>query len=233
MRHEFGQSREQKVKIVLPNTVSCDEIGASSLRKFIIKFELMSMLIFDAILAEKRILFLGGRETPAEEIQEYVLACTQMVCPPLNGMLMKVFPYVCLEILEFKDEPGFIAGATNPVFKQHAEWYDVCCEIDIGKLKCPRSSQGFYNYDEEKYAELDRDFLRPIIDRIKNKSINDEEIRRCFESYTSMILDLALHEEGQYIRGDSYGGMTHKNASLQEILQPRIRRFRLTKLFEI
>lgn len=56
------------MKIVLPNTVSCDEIGASSLRKFIIKFELMTMLIFDAILAEKRILFLGGRDTPAEEI---------------------------------------------------------------------------------------------------------------------------------------------------------------------
>jgi hypothetical protein len=48
--------------------VGLDEIGSSSLKKFIIKFGEKTMLIYDAILAEKRILFSGGRDFPAEEI---------------------------------------------------------------------------------------------------------------------------------------------------------------------
>jgi hypothetical protein len=118
-----------------------------------------------------------------------------MASPPLVGLLMKLYPYAALDNLDFTEEPGYIAGVTNPMFKQHQGWYDVCCEIDIGKMKCPKTSQGFYMYEEEKYADLDRDFIRPIIDRIKTNSINDEEIRKCFESYTSLILDLSLHEE--------------------------------------
>lgn len=57
------------------------------------------MHIYDAILSEKRILFNGGLEYSADEIQEYVLACSQLVSP-LLGILSKLFPYASLNLLD-------------------------------------------------------------------------------------------------------------------------------------
>jgi hypothetical protein len=39
------------------------------------------------------------------------------------------------------------------------------------------------------------DFIRSIIARIKHNSINDEEIKRAFESYTMLMLDMAMKDE--------------------------------------
>lgn len=138
-----------------------------------------------------------------------------MVSPPLIGILMKVYPYAALDNLEILEEPGYIAGVTNPMFKTHQNWYDVCCDIGMRKMHCPKTNANFYSYDDERYADLDRDFIRPIIDKIKTNSINDEEIRKCFESYTSLMLDLSLHDESQYVHRDNqFGEMTHKGATL-------------------
>ena len=110
------------------------------------KFGEKTMLIYDAILSEKRILFSGGLEFSADEIQDYVFACANLVSPPIIGILSKVHPYGALSNLDFIEEPGYIAGVTNPMFKQRANWHDVCCEIDIGKLKVSKNKD-FYNYE--------------------------------------------------------------------------------------
>lgn len=42
---------------------------------------------------------------------------------------------------------------------------------------------------------MDQEFIRAIIGRIKQNSINDEEIKRAFESYTMLMLDVALKDD--------------------------------------
>ena len=39
------------------------------------------------------------------------------------------------------------------------------------------------------------DFIRPMISRIRSNSINDEEIKRAFESYTLLMLDMAFKDD--------------------------------------
>ena len=53
------------------------------------------------------------------------------------------------------------------------------------------------------------DFIRAIISRIKNNSINDEEIKKAFESYTLLMLDLSLKEEN--LKNEE---LTHENDKL-------------------
>ena len=64
------------------------------------------------------------------------------------------------------------------------------------------------------------DFIRAIISRIKQSSINDEEIKRAFESYTLLMLDLALKEDNIKVEE-----LTHENDRLSDLLQMRIKRF--------
>lgn len=105
------------------------------------------MIIYDALLSEKRILFSGGLDYSADEIQDYVFSCAQLISPPLMGTLNKVHPYAALSLnLDFFEEQGIIAGATNPIIKEKSSWHDICCEIDMGKLKVQKNSN-FYNYE--------------------------------------------------------------------------------------
>jgi len=141
---------------------------------------------------------------------------------------MKLYPYAALSNLEFLEEPGYIAGVTNPMFKQRSGWYDVCCEIDIGKLKVSKASKEFYNYEQERYFLLDLDFIRPIIMRVKTNSINDEEIRKAFEVYTRVVVDLAFRDDS--ISTEEH---THESDRLIDLLYQRVRRFQKTNLFKV
>ena len=64
------------MKVCLPLAAGTDDMSnTTSLRKFIMKFGEKTMLIYDALLSEKRILFSGGLDHSAAEIADYVLAC--------------------------------------------------------------------------------------------------------------------------------------------------------------
>lgn len=105
------------------------------------------MHIYDALLAEKRILFSGGLDHSAQDIAEYVLACAELISPPLSGISSRLYPYAALSNLDFLDEPGFIAGVTNPVFKQRQQWYDLCASVDIAKINITIKKE-LYNYEQ-------------------------------------------------------------------------------------
>lgn len=64
------------------------------------KFGNQTTIIYNALLAEKRILFLGY-DVAAGEVCEYVLAACCMVCPPLRGFVQRAFPYTNLTYLDF------------------------------------------------------------------------------------------------------------------------------------
>ncbi|CDW80407.1 UNKNOWN [Stylonychia lemnae] len=236
-----------KSKVCIPQVLNSDEIASTSIKKFVLKFGERTMLIYDSLLSEKRILFSGALEFSADEIQEFAIACASLISPILGpGIIQKLHPYAALSNLDFLEETGYIAGVTNPMFKQRGNWHDVCCEIDIGKLKVSRTKD-FYVYEQEKYYNLDMDFIRPLIARIKSHSINDEELKRAFESYTLLMLDLAFKDDPLSISLSSSGGnnlnnnsivnrseeLTHENEKLQDLLYQRIRRFQKTNLYKI
>jgi Stabilization of polarity axis len=165
------------------------------------KFGERTMLLFDALLSEKRILFSGGLEHSAAEIGEYVMACSRLI-GGIGGIAGRVYPYAALSNLEFLEENGYLAGVTNPVFKTRAPWYDLCAEVDIGKLKVSKN-ENFYNYETEPYYQVDLEFIKPIISRLKHNEAgsSENELERAFESYTQLIVDFSLL--------DSDSGLTH------------------------
>lgn len=64
------------------------------------KFGRQIMTIFNAILTEKRVLFLGFN-CGAGEVCNYALASVCMLCPPLRGCIHATFPYTNLCYLDF------------------------------------------------------------------------------------------------------------------------------------
>ena len=78
------------------------------------------------------------------------------------------------------------------MFKQKNDWFDACCEVDVGKMRMTQN-KNYYNYREEKYFEMDNQFFQTLVQRMKlNHDLSDDEIRRAFESYTLLALDLAM-----------------------------------------
>ncbi len=61
------------------------------------------MLIFEAVMLEKRVLFFGGKSTSIQELGEFVQAAALLVSPPMFGVLRRVFPYCSLSTQEFID----------------------------------------------------------------------------------------------------------------------------------
>lgn len=193
------------------------------------------MLIYDALLSEKRVLFSGGLEHSAAEIGDYVLACGQLLSPPLMGGLgCKLYPYAALSNLDFLEEPGYVAGVTNPMFKQRQQWYDVCAEVDVGKLRVSKNKD-YHNYDQERYFNLDLDFIRSLLARLQHNeaSSSDEELRKAFESYTLMVLDLSLSidpSEGPVVPST----ITHEGGiRVSDLLLNKVRRFQKTTMFKV
>lgn len=90
------------------------------------------MVIFDSILAGKRIVISGDtKQNSIEEVQDIVMTLANMVSPPLYGISNLVHPYVHLTNNELLDDPSYIAGVINPMFntKGFSMKYDIMIQI--------------------------------------------------------------------------------------------------------
>jgi len=94
------------------------------------------IVLVNALLTEKRIIFLG-HNMPSGEVAEAVLAaCALASGGILRGFTRHAFPYTDLtKIDDLLKVPGFIAGVTNPTFEHHPEWWDLLCDLPSGKIK--------------------------------------------------------------------------------------------------
>lgn len=92
------------------------------------------ILLLNALLTQKRIIFLG-HGLPAGHVANLVLAACALPGPALRGFTERAFPYSNLAGLDILEEvPGFVAGVTNPRFEDlHSRW-DVFCNIETGKI---------------------------------------------------------------------------------------------------
>ncbi|KAG8846289.1 hypothetical protein FRB96_002041 [Tulasnella sp. 330] len=94
------------------------------------------MLLFNALITQKRIIFLGyGR--PAGHVSNFVLAACALGSGcgcHLRGFAERAFPYTNLSNKAVVEAvPGFIAGVKNPIFESLPMW-DVLCHTDTGKI---------------------------------------------------------------------------------------------------
>ncbi|RWA06035.1 hypothetical protein EKO27_g9073 [Xylaria grammica] len=94
------------------------------------------MVLANALLTQKRIIFLG-HNMPSGEVAEAVLAaCALASGGLLRGFTRFAFPYTDLtKIDDLLKVPGFIAGVTNPTFEMHPEWWDLLCDLPSGRMK--------------------------------------------------------------------------------------------------
>ncbi len=98
------------------------------------------VVLINAMLTQKRVIFLGHNR-PSGEVAEAVLAaCALASGGVLRGFTRHAFPYTDLtKIDELLKVPGFIAGVTNPAFSYHPEWWDLLCDLPSGRMKISSS----------------------------------------------------------------------------------------------
>ncbi|WVQ78521.1 hypothetical protein IAT38_000607 [Cryptococcus sp. DSM 104549] len=157
------------VPIRIPMTVFNEDVGDYSLIELIARFSPASLgsgpyfpppyhphlhtngshtnpiiLILNALLAHKRVLFLGHGQ-PANQVARSVLAacalgsgCGQV----LRGMTDSAFPYANLASLDILEEfSGYVAGVTNPRFEELPTTWDVLCNLETGKVTVSKALQ--------------------------------------------------------------------------------------------
>ena len=83
------------------------------------------------------------------------------------------------------------------MFKQRENWYDVCCDVETGKVMTSPNPK--YDYKNETYYTTDLEFISIILNKMRNYRITEEEIRSSFAEYTQIILDLAMGEQDYLI----------------------------------
>ncbi|KAI8885694.1 spindle pole body interacting protein [Backusella circina FSU 941] len=162
-RHFFETKIEYegiKLPIKIPLSVNAEEVGDFSVIKLINTFTPSSnypgspnphhphldssgpythpiMILLNALLTQKRIVFLGYGH-PSGEVANYVLAACALGSgcgTVLKGFTERAFPYTNLtSIDDLLKCPGFIAGVTNPTYEEHTSWWDVLCNISTGKI---------------------------------------------------------------------------------------------------
>ncbi|KAK3075976.1 hypothetical protein LTR53_000153 [Teratosphaeriaceae sp. CCFEE 6253] len=94
------------------------------------------IVLLNALLTQKRIVFLG-HNLPSSEVADAVLAaCALASGGLLRGFTRHAFPYTDLtKIDDLLKVPGFIAGVTNPAFALKTEWWDLLCDLPTGRMR--------------------------------------------------------------------------------------------------
>ncbi|KAH8815607.1 docking domain of Afi1 for Arf3 in vesicle trafficking-domain-containing protein [Xylogone sp. PMI_703] len=114
------------------------------------------IVLANAMLTQKRVIFLGHNR-PSGEVAEAVLAaCALASGGILRGFTRHAFPYTDLtKIDDLLKVPGFIAGVTNPTFEHHHEWWDLLCDLPSGRMKISSKiepapiTEGLINFQQQ------------------------------------------------------------------------------------
>eukprot|EP00668_Euglena_longa_P046525 GGOE01062210.1.p1 GENE.GGOE01062210.1~~GGOE01062210.1.p1 ORF type:complete len:807 (+),score=126.02 GGOE01062210.1:37-2457(+) len=153
---------------------------SASLCNLISLFKDATMQIFNAILLEKRVLFLG-RLRPIGQLVGYVLSAVRLVCPPLQGLMdQRVFPYASLVNLTWMQTAAYIAGTVNPLVESKAHWWDVLCDLDHGKVVMSPIVAAEVNHPR-RYT-YDMDFFHGLVHAIHKMQATQKE-GLCIENF--------------------------------------------------
>ncbi|EJU02421.1 spindle pole body interacting protein [Dacryopinax primogenitus] len=92
------------------------------------------ILIFNALITEKNVVFLGANHA-AKDVVDYVLAaCALGSGGFLRGMAERAYPYAPVAIRDIMETTtGYIAGVVNQIFESFPTW-DILCNIETGQI---------------------------------------------------------------------------------------------------
>eukprot|EP01133_Synstelium_polycarpum_P015281 gene15281-18090_t len=198
-----------KMPVYIPITLFPDEVGDYKVITLVQKFGNDIMKIFNGILSQKRILFLGFG-CSAGEVCNYVLAACCMVCPPLKGIRERTFPYTNLVYLDFLSVTGKVTINPNLVteipdkFTQYDN--DFMAEVNYNISA---------HYGEDKIKSLFQEYTQHIVDMaLDEEEFLDEQSRLAAieankpridawtktKTYTTYLLDRELSKKNSAIR---------------------------------
>lgn len=143
------------------------------------------MIIYDALLTDKKIMFVGDSSTSCETLSKFVFTCVALL--PIFGISKRLNPYKNLYDLDFLNSNNCVYAVTNPIFKMKSSYWDIMCEIDTGKVIFADAYKKIYN---SQNRESDHFFIKELIYKIKNESISEYEIKKYFKIYTFHLLKL-------------------------------------------
>lgn len=112
------------------------------------------ILLLNALLTEKRILFLGHGQ-PAGNVASFVLAACALSGHVLRGFTERAFPYSNLAGLDtLEATPGYIAGVINPRFEDLQHTWDILCNIETGRITVSKHFDRGMATTERPYSAL-------------------------------------------------------------------------------
>ncbi|KAK9446771.1 stabilization of polarity axis-domain-containing protein [Limtongia smithiae] len=98
------------------------------------------IVLLNAIITEKRVLFLGHGRPTSDVVDAVLAACALASSGCLRGFTARALPYAELGQVDdvfvaSREGAGYIAGATNPTFASHPGWWDVLCDLSTGEVR--------------------------------------------------------------------------------------------------
>lgn len=156
---------DSNVSIKIPLTLSENEVlihdgPTVSLCKLLQLFQEKVMIIYNALLFEKRIVMVGHNKN-AGEVASYVLSVCSLAPYIPSVLRRRVFPYISLANMDFLSVPGYIVGATNPMFASREDYWDCMCDLDKGSVQVSSEmmlnqlrNQQLYNYAPNALLQL-------------------------------------------------------------------------------
>ncbi|KNC53781.1 uncharacterized protein AMSG_09499 [Thecamonas trahens ATCC 50062] len=178
-----------KIPVKVPLIMLPDEVSEQSIVPLIHKFGEEIMTIYNALLLERRVIFLGYGH-PAGEVCDAVLGAMSMVSPPLPAVIKRTFPYTNLVNLDFLQLSSFCAGTTNLIFQQREDWWDVLCDLETGKVVLSQRMQLERKENPSNHASQDTELFAEVMFAVENH-YGASKILGLFQEYTQFNIDLA------------------------------------------
>ena len=177
-----------KIPLRVPLLLQEQELADTSVGELLRCFKQGVLCVFHALLNRQRIVFLGHSQ-PAETVCMSVLSCPLLVCPPMTGILERCFPYTTLNNLDFLSCDGFVAGTTNPIFESHPEWWDVLCDIDLGKVfvSAPGDKGRRVSVEPPRLSELDEELYEQVSTGADAR-YSEYWLRACFQEHAQQLV---------------------------------------------
>jgi len=177
-----------KIPLRIPICAGDDDVSTSpfapTLRPLLQQFRERLALLYNALLLGKRVLFLGYN-VASNDVCAAVLAACLLISPPVEGLLLsRVFPYANLTDLDFLEVPGFIAGTTNPMFRQHTEWWDVLYDLHTNEVVASpqlEAADPRWAHMLSAAAAADRELFDAVLKGIDEEGAEEAWVRRQFE----------------------------------------------------
>lgn len=168
----------------------------ASLLDLVRKFKDKTMVLYNAILRGKKII-IYCEDSSIYEICKMVTACINLVSPiNIKG---KIFPLISLQDLSFLSVDGYIAGVSNPLFKNKKDWWDICCDLKAEKIiDKTGQSLGLFplsmtkeDVKQMKYAKLQSDFINDVLRQMKTEGLKEKKLREHFYNFTKNFLEFS------------------------------------------